>query len=1320
MRLKLIVLLTFLILLPTLLVAQNITVSKIHQLNQLPVNVIHRIVQDAEGFMWYATSDGLCRDDGYSVQVFRSDLNELNLMQSNSITCIAEDKQDKIWFGTEKGLYVLDKSTYQITEIDNPRLQGRRIKLLYVTSDGSIWVSIDKFLLRYNPDKSLLREYPVTVGGEYPFINCIFETAPHHLLLAIWEGGLCMFDTETGKLTPFPSMKGKNNPTWIIRDKSHNYYWVGTWDNGIVRFDPEAAFGAMYMYQQLPLNASKKVENIVFSIVQDDTFGYLWAIGNSDLFVFVPKDGMLKQIETSSIIPQINKMLNWIIKDRAGNLWVAGFDQESFIIHFNENMIKGYKIPSLTQRINFSPAITSLCEDDDHTFWFSQARFGLCVYQPVGDRLMHFSDCPEVKSLPLFNVPFLEKSHRKGKIWAAPSNNSTVYGLRQENLTICLEETVRLQDTHKTTGTISALYEDLSDNLWIGTDLALFVYHIPSGKVTFLCDTIGTITDITETADSRIWVCTKEKGLYQIKNNNVQFFYKLTSNVSSISAASDGRLWLGSDRGSVISIDPNTKAMKDYSRDCGMNGDAVNKIVVDHYNHLWIFTNRKLTEFNPDNGASLDYLASDESFQLNRFLPNAVSVNASGDILFGGIPGFCSIQPSQRLEGIPKQVKLLITDVKVMGRSILLSDSTSRNTASSIKIASYDQNIEIDFSSLNHTNASKIRYAYRLSDVDNDWVYVQNGNNKAFYNQLSKGTYTFEVKATDDNGLWSSNITQLTIHRLPAFYETWWAYVLYVLIITSFIGSLLYMYLQRLKQKHKTQLVEQLSDMKLRYFTNISHDLLTPLTILSCVTEELSASGSSDKKMIGMLRSNVSRLKRLLQQVLDYRKMEKGNMQLHLSYGDVVQFVRDICYSGFTPIIKKKEIQFSISSDADKIEAFFDADKLDKILYNLLSNAFKYTPAGKMVWLNIKTEERNGHTSLNIEVGDNGVGIAPKEADKIFNRFYNNTTSEVGMSNGIGLSMAKELTELHHGSIHLKSELGESSVFTLEIPIDKESYPETLLADIMDAGNGVVAPVVLSTDYASAEKPLLLIVEDNEELLTLMQSILSRHYTVITAKNGVEALDIISKSEADIVVSDVMMPEMDGLELCRRLKNEIRTSHIAVILLTAKNQTDDRVVGYKVGADAYMEKPFEIQVLEALIENLLLKREQRQKGFKTNVNVKISDLEFTSLDQHLLEKAVKVVEANLTDPEFDVEVLSSKVNMSRSTLSRKIKTMTGLTPLEFTRNIKMKHACHMLDDNKMTISEIAAALGYTNRKYFTACFKEEFGKTPSDYQKENE
>lgn len=644
-----------------------------------------------------------------------------------------------------------------------------------------------------------------------------------------------------------------------------------------------------------------------------------------------------------------------------------------------------------------------------------------------------------------------------------------------------------------------------------------------------------------------------------------------------------------------------------------------------------------------------------------------------------------------------------------------------------------DKNIEIDFSSLNYAFPDKIKYAYKMEGVDDDWVYVRGDRQFAFYNQLPKGKRTFYLKTTDTNGLWSNYIAEIQVSKEPAFYETWWAYMFYVvLVILS-----LYLFYRRMKRRlqlrHELKIAqidreksEELVQTKLRYFTNISHDLLTPLTIITCLIDDAEMTNGSRISQLSMIRSNVNKLRRLLQQILDFSKVESGNMKLSVSKSDIVSFIDDVCKVNFAPLIRKKSQTFTFSTEDKHLIAYFDRDKIDKIVSNLLSNACKYTSEGGEIKLIMKSYQNAEHTHLRIQVVDTGEGIAPDDLENIFERFYTANKGDESESNGIGLSLTKDLVELHHGTIEVESELTKGSTFTVDFPIDKDSYQENELITGETSVNDKKAAMIFEhedldesgvVEDAQTNDNHLLLVEDNEELLYLMEKILSRQYHVLVAKNGLEALDIIKDNEIDIIISDVMMPEMDGLELCRNIKSNLETSHIPVILLTAKNTAEDRIECYNAGADGYISKPFELKILEARINNFIIHKKSKQEEFRTNVEVDIDSLETSSIDKDFLDKVVSVIKSNMAEGDFDVVQLADALAVSKSSLYRKMKIATGLSPIEFIRNIRLKHGSQLLKNKSMSIAEVAYECGFSNPKYFATCFKEDFGVTPKEYQK---
>ena len=855
------------------------------------------------------------------------------------------------------------------------------------------------------------------------------------------------------------------------------------------------------------------------------------------------------------------------------------------------------------------------------------------------------------------------------------------------------------------------------------------------------------ITGIGEGKDGTLWIGTRKQGVYNaivssnltfekkgLKNLTTQTDKLVSDNIGAICIDDNGLMWMGSQDGDVFTYDPRTKKVENLSNMFDMLKEGIFNIITDQLGHIWISTNKRVIEYDPKNGGIMDYSTMDD-VMVNSFMPNSYLKTRSGKILYGGNKGISVFTPYEHLSDNPRRIRTMVADVKIDGVSCLLEKDNQRFNLRSqtISFDAGDKNIEIDFSSLNYAFPDKIKYAYKMEGVDDDWVYVRGDRQFAFYNQLPKGKRTFYLKTTDTNGLWSNYIAEIQVSKEPAFYETWWAYMFYVvLVILS-----LYLFYRRMKRRlqlrHELKIAqidreksEELVQTKLRYFTNISHDLLTPLTIITCLIDDAEMTNGSRISQLSMIRSNVNKLRRLLQQILDFRKVESGNMKLSVSKSDIVSFIDDVCKVNFAPLIRKKSQTFTFSTEDKHLIAYFDRDKIDKIVSNLLSNACKYTSEGGEIKLIMKSYQNAEHTHLRIQVVDTGEGIAPDDLENIFERFYTANKGDESESNGIGLSLTKDLVELHHGTIEVESELTKGSTFTVDFPIDKDSYQENELITGETSVNDKKAAMIFEhedldesgvVEDAQTNDNHLLLVEDNEELLYLMEKILSRQYHVLVAKNGLEALDIIKDNEIDIIISDVMMPEMDGLELCRNIKSNLETSHIPVILLTAKNTAEDRIECYNAGADGYISKPFELKILEARINNFIIHKKSKQEEFRTNVEVDIDSLETSSIDKDFLDKVVSVIKSNMAEGDFDVVQLADALAVSKSSLYRKMKIATGLSPIEFIRNIRLKHGSQLLKNKSMSIAEVAYECGFSNPKYFATCFKEDFGVTPKEYQK---
>ncbi len=1316
-------------------------------MSQLPSSTVQRVYQDKEGFMWFGTPDGLCRYDGYEVRSLRSDMNNPFLLTSNDIQCITDDDEHHLWVGTKQGLNRLDKRNLHVEHVQDSIFGNDRINSLAADKRGNIWIGTNRGLYRYNLHGQALHHYgynPLdkkTVSGSS--VNQVYADRTGTIWVMCWESGLCRYEPETDTFTRFPRVGKGNNPFRLYQD-NQGRYWLGTWGDGFFRFDPNAPRPSMYR-QQIPSNTSGlKPETAIFSIVQDDTNGYLWLMSLTGLYVVKPmNDDRPQPIDISSYLKGSSRLYSEIVKDRNNNLWIGAFGEGVIRIGFNRPTVQNHSLDIVRQRMGFYPSIKALSVDKDGLVWLGMNRYGLCLYDRtnnvarVNEEIQGLSELKNIQT-----VNYIRSIHHTNEHWIS-CDNRYLYVVAKKGSGVVLKSTIDLNsnNSYNSYGD-KVLFEDKEGNVWVG--MMGGVIKVTSGKRVVPIAEIPFVTAITQDADGEIWISSEQSGFCRlVRSGNT---YKVTaydknteglttSNVQSVCHQSGNHIWVGTKEGRVLIFDKRTSRFTDMSKRCAMTGEGILNIKVDSSGTVWISTNKRVTRFNSATGMAAVYSVFDD-LAVTSFVAGACSINEAGEVFFGGNRGFCVFLPSnekRKSATIPQGVQ--VTDVKVHNQSIMLSGGTDVYDVVEglLTLRHTDNSIEVDFSSLNYAFPSKVQYAYKLEGVDEEWNYTTATRRFATYNNLDKGKYRLLLRATDENGQWGKTVTGLRVRIKPAVYETWWAYTLYVLAMVMILYGLYRFTTNRLRLKNELKFArlekdasEELTQTKLRYFTNISHELLTPLTVVSCLIDDLERSFNGQSWQHKAMKINVERLKRLLLQILDFRKLESGNLKLKVTQSDLVAFVRQICHNGFEPLAREKQIHFSLEPAQNSIMGWFDAEKMDTIVYNLLSNAFKYTSKDGSVLVRVEETTGQHRRTARLVVQDTGRGIPGEDLEHIFTRFYSNDPTNTVENHGIGLTLVKEMLELHHGSIRVDSEPGEGSTFTVEIPLDEGDYTDAERVG-KDAGQNDVIhrqPINDRFDMDEEERPTaveaisLLIVEDNTELLHLMERMLSRHYHTHMARDGREALEWLEQHPVDMVVSDIVMPGLDGLELCRRIKGDMSTSHIPVLLLTAKNTSDDRVESYNAGADGYLSKPFELKVLDARIANLLKNRQHRLDQFKSTAELSINTLEMASIDKRFLENAIAVIEAHLSEADFDLDAFSGQLNMSKSSLYRKIKSLTGLSPVEFTKNIRLKHACQLLKNRAGNVSDVAYAVGFSDPKYFTSCFKTAFSITPSDYLKQ--
>lgn len=1296
--------------------AQQMIVNPMPFLDKLPVNSIFNLYQDRQGFFWLGTAYGLERYDGYDIQPFINNYKNPHKLTHNDIRCFAED-DNYLWVGTVQGINLVDKSTYQITSFPDSALQTREIRDLICDQKGNIWVAAGKKLFRCNARLGVLKEY--TLANDP---NTFFEDRNGDLWFLTWNGDILKYNDRDDSFMQYAHMDN-SNPYRMIQDHQGRY-WIATWGQGIWRFDPSSPDRKKILQRQSIVNPIRhSPEQVFFDIVQDDMYGYLWALSHFRLYVFrINEQNELEEVNINAIKDINNpidqyKTYSRIIKDQSGNLWLGAYDQ-GYTITFEKAEIINHTMENIKKRLGVDANVLYFNKDSKGTIWFDQSRYGLCLFDEQTGKITYGNNADALYSLVVTSIV---PSQKEDVVWLGGRNDfsSHIWKATKEQMHISILEEYDLKEVVADPGSITQLVEDDHGNIWIGTTSRLFFKQAGSKKIAELSFDISHISDMSKDSKGNVWIASRD-AIYQMAYENKPILLKHypkesmpLSDAPIVNICANARdVWFSTSLGRLLRFDSSEEKMTDETEACGLTGDNILKILL-YKDKIWIVCDKYIIRHHPATKENTAYFVNDPNIFVSSFRHSAAFVDEEGCLYAGGHNGFIKILPDRQNTNNKRTGQVLITDVKSDNRSVLFSPAGSEtgNSVHKITLSPETRNIEILFSALSYTSGRRIKYAYQLEGADKKWTYIDNGKHSAFYNYLGKGEYTFRLKATDPYGNWMEEEQQLLIRRLPAWYETWYAYSFYTLFIVCIICLLFYAYTKRMEKKNKLKLQEELTQIKLNYFTNISHELLTPLTIISCVADDLEENKESSERQVEILRSNANRLKRLLQQILDFRKVESRKMEISASKSNLSSFVSGIVASNFQSLAHQKSISLSTRID-DGIWGYMDIDKFDKILFNLLSNAIKYTPEHKKINVSLSAIYKEGCRFLVLNVEDEGIGIAEKDIKHIFTKFYNNKNHPGCQSNGIGLSLTKELVTLHHGTIEVSSEPGKGSVFTVEIPIDREVYSEREIAE-----SSLLTVQEEETDtFIPDEKPCILFIDDNKDLRKLIQHILSKKYQIFIAENALQGLELLKNTPVDIIICDIMMPQMNGLEFCQQIKGDIQTNHIPIIMLTAKNAVDDQIECYKAGAESYIAKPFEMKILQARIDNLLQSREQSRQSFRSKMEINISNLNYQTSDEEFLNNAMQCVERHIQESEFDTVQMANELHISRSTLSRKCKVISGCTPLEFIRNIKLKYACALLKKKTISISEVAYATGFSSPKYFTKCFKEEFGMTPTEYQ----
>jgi signal transduction histidine kinase/ligand-binding sensor domain-containing protein/DNA-binding response OmpR family regulator len=1355
------------------------------------------ILQDSEGYLWFSTSNGLKKYDGYNFTTYQHDPEDSTTLSENFLNTIWEDKEGIIWIGTsEGGLSKFDRSKDQFIHFKPFQYKDVTDKLGHVTainedSHGTLWLGhdggkltrFDKKAGNFSPhDFSHMLATPADTNlGIARYISKIIKDHAGNLWIANNKIGIHRLN-DTGDMasrgfplsfTHFRKHPVGKNPfsSYLIRSIYQDYagmIWLCT-ANGLNRLNP--ASGEVSYFFHDPTQANSISHNDVTDVVEDQQ-GNLWIATLNGLNRLNKERTEFTAYFQDPANPNSlsSNDIRSLYIDRTGIIWVittAGIDK----IYPNLKPFFLYRhIPFTTNSLSHN-IVRCIWEDKSGIIWVATIGGGLNAFDRRSGNFTHYQhNSKNPKSLPNDVVSSVMED-RDGNLWVATAKRM------RGTLSILNRQTGEF--THY--GGDSALYpnlgnyairymyEDHQGIIWLGHTNGMSSFDRKTRLVTHFSqdatnpdDISGETYIIKEDSRGNLWVGTNDNTLHMFERNTRKFIhYKpdkntpgsiSSGNVRSIYEDSLGMLWFGTVGGGLCRFDYKTETFTAFTEKQGLPGHSVFSIQPDNDGNLWLGTNNGLSKFNLSTFSFTNYDIND-GLQSNLFAMSGKETGGSfkgkdGTLYFGGINGLNIFNPRhiQINKNIPP---IVITHFKLFDKLLPGTDELKE-----AHLAYQENFFSFEFAALNYINTQKNQYAYKLEGIDKDWIY--SGTRRyVSYTNLNPGTYTFWVKGSNNDGVWNEQGDSMKITIYPPWWRTFWAYALYALVLVCITyGSYQYL-LTKERLKHDLKLKEleatklqEVDEMKSRFFTNISHEFRTPLTLilgpvhqmLSQVLEERQV-----RKNHELIYANAQRLLELINQLLDLSKLEAGNMPLKTQKANIVRKIRTLL-SSFSSLAESQNITLSFQASPEKIYIFFDHDKLEKIINNLLSNAFKFTPYGGKITIRVaapvsrpasgikeKVTQKYMQEYVEIRVEDTGRGIPPEQLTKIFDRFYQVDASSTREQDGtgIGLALTKELVDLHTGEIKAESELGKGTIFTLFLPLtvdfekesqgtesfvlEKEVCGEKLKQQTDSIDRDIINPSLeLTTLSLEKRKPLpqLLVVEDNLDVASYIKDTFEGIYTVLEAHNGHEGLHLAIEYIPDLVISDLMMPLMDGVELCTQLKTREATSHIPFILLTAKATIESKLIGLETGADDYITKPFHADELIVRVKNLIEGRKKLRERYGRELTFLPA---VSSVDEKFIGKVLTIMEANISNVDFDVEAFGREIGMSRMQLHRKLTALTNQSPGEFIRTFRLKRAEFLLCKNYGNISDIAFSVGFSSLTYFTKCFKDQYGQTPSEY-----
>ncbi|WP_264538209.1 two-component regulator propeller domain-containing protein [Flavobacterium sp. N1736] len=1330
-------------------------------------SMISSIHQTKNGFIWIGTANGLISYDGYNFLRYVYNKDILTTISNSHINVVLEDNQKELWIGTNNGLNLFNKKENNFLRVDVLKVKGGRNYISSIIQDDQnrIWVGTFGGIKRLNKKKYLLEEISNDHNSTFrkSRVLSLFYDSKYGVLVGTAKGLEC-FDPKNGSKKTLPKALSDNafllkSKIWkIIKEKSGDL-WFATETNGVFHYSEIKKTVINYT---VDFNNRKSLSSNWINDITAADSNTIWFATKNGLCVF-------KKDKNGFITYKHNPLTSYslsdddvkcFLKDRHGDIWIGtngggvNFFQKT---KANFTTITEVIKPSFGLNNAF---VNALAKETDGSLWVGTNGGGL--------NHLDFKNNTTTSYL-IDNYRFEKTVNMITSLVHQNDQNlycGTFKGLFKFNKSSKTFNTVSLsqKDSKENERPITSLLMDNGD-LWVGTNGNGLKKVTQDGTVeSYMADGTGnSISDnfITDLAN-------RNNGLWIATQYGLNFFDKRLKKVTKVFKTggksglpnnsltvmftdSKKRFWIGTESGGINLFDEKSEHFLEINKAKGFTDETIKSISEDAQGNIWVSDNNLLYKIRTKNFKSVPKItdfeitnySSKDGLKVKQFSNNSSLKLNSNQMVFGSSNGLILFNPSKliKTEDTAEIVltKLIVNneEIKPGNKKIPLDNYISETSEITL---GYDQGyIGLEFSAMNFINPEKNEYAYKLESSFNkdDWHTIGSQHYINLTN-LNSGTYLLKIRTSDAGGKWNPSIKTLKIIMLPPWWKTWWAYIFYFGILLTGAILLFRFFRNRelLKQAFYLEQVEkerqeELYKMKLDFFTNVSHEIRTPLTLISGPVEELLSGAEKNSNLehkLKIIKSNSDRLLKLVNELMDFRKAEKGSMKIYCEQQDIVSFCFDI-YESFRGFAVEKKIDYKFVLNINTALIYFDKNQMEKVIYNLLSNAFKFTSKNGRITLAV--EQKEDSDSIEIKVKDNGIGIPENRKKKIFKNFFQlDDRGSANLGSGIGLALSKSIVELHHGEIKVQTEADANftTIFTITLKKGKDHFKKSQIVENAIAITESASPISdVVTEFESYEaeyleesesntKKTILVVEDNEEVLSFIFDILHTDYRVLKFTNGQDALNYMDKEIPDLIVSDVMMPEMDGFELCKILKTSINTNHIPVILLTAKSSTLNRIEGLSTGADSYISKPFSIEELKLTILNLLSAKEiMRQKYGERFISD--SEQENTNTPEGLfVKKLTHIIESNIDNPNFDVNDLVKEIGMSRTVLYKKVQTLTNHSVAGFIKNMRLKKAASLLLNSTYSVSEITYMVGFNDRKHFSKEFKKFYNLSPTIYK----